>query len=74
MEPALWADALSSRTKGPNAYVYRNAGPSYKDSNLEQEAMILEDWWAGNTRLYRNQTGIRQDPTSYGSNTKTGQF
>ena len=79
MQLALLADALTSQIKGSNAYIYGNAGPPFKDFNLEQEASIVQDWWAGKTHPYGNQTGIKQDPNSPYSgyiifNIKTGQF
>ncbi len=52
MDLALLADALSNKiceiTKGPEApYMYGDAGPAYRDFNLEQQAQIISDWFAG---------------------------
>jgi hypothetical protein len=57
---ALLADALASKfceATGGNPYTYGPAGPSFGDFNLEQQAQIVSDWFAGgkdtNSPYYR---------------------
>ncbi|MFI1034253.1 hypothetical protein [Streptomyces sp. NPDC020951] len=50
MDLALLADALASKiceAGGGNPYTYGDAGPAYGDFNLEQQAQIVSDWFAG---------------------------
>lgn len=47
----LWlADAFTTQARGVAGgmpYKYGNAGPAYSDFNLEQQAQIVSDWFAG---------------------------
>jgi hypothetical protein len=64
---SLLADALASRIceiGGGNPYAYGPAGPEYSSFNLEQQAQIVSDWFAGVTRDGGNQTGVAKDVNS----------
>jgi hypothetical protein len=79
MPVSLLVKALLAQIQGSSAYVYGNAGQPYEKFNLEQQAMIVQDWWAGNTHPYCNQTGVKKDVKSpyYGyiiDNILTGQY
>ena len=68
MDVALLADALASKIcegGGGNPYAYGLAGPDYTDFNLEQQAQIVSDWYAGNSsEAGTNHTRIPKDVTS----------
>lgn len=70
MEISLIADALASRvcelTTGDRhaPYKYGVAGFNYLSLNLEQQAEIVSDWFAGNTPDGTNHTGIPKDEKS----------
>ena len=67
MDLALLADALASKVceaTGSSPYDYPPAGGRYGDFNLEQQAQIVSDWFAGKVRPGSNQTGIRKDENS----------
>lgn len=64
---ALLADALASRVCeaiGPDPYAYGHAGPDYTSFNLEQQAAIVGDWFAGTVPPGTNHTGIAKDENS----------
>jgi tetratricopeptide (TPR) repeat protein len=67
MDLALLADAFASKvceaTSG-NPYAYGPAGPDYSSFNLEQQAQIVSDWFAGAVPPGSNQTGIPKDINS----------
>lgn len=67
MDLALLADAFASKvceaTSG-NPYAYGPAGPDYSSFNLEQQAQIVSDWFAGAVPPGSNQTGIPKDVNS----------
>jgi uncharacterized protein with LGFP repeats len=63
----LLADALASKlceATGGDPYEYGLAGPAYSDFNLEQQAQIVSDWFAGAVGSGSNQTGIPKDEGS----------
>lgn len=72
MDLALLADALASKVceaqgsanaDDPNSpYHYDSAGPEFGSFNLEQQAEIISDWFAGRPRS--GQTGIPKDENS----------
>ena len=67
MDIALLADAFSSKiceATGGNPYTYEAAPLDYLQLNLEQQAQIVSDWYAGSTPDGSNQTGIPKDPDS----------
>lgn len=69
MDIVLLADALASKvceaSHGEHApYVYGLAGPAYSDYNLEQQAKIVSDWFAGNNPSGTNQTTKAKDINS----------
>jgi hypothetical protein len=70
MDIALLADALSSKVceaTGPSPYLYGVAGFDYARINLEQQAQVVSDWFAGfaqNPADTTNHTGIAKDPNS----------
>ncbi|PEK11720.1 hypothetical protein CN683_24590 [Bacillus toyonensis] len=76
MDLTLLADALASKiceVSGGNPYTYGAAGPDYGSFNLEQQAQIVSDWFAG------KQTGIEKDINSpyfryILNNIRTGQY
>lgn len=64
MDISLLADAFSSKVceaTGGNPYAYAHAGPEYASFNLEQQAQIVSDWFAGTVPPGTNQTGIAKD-------------
>jgi hypothetical protein len=64
MDVALLADAFASKVceaTGGDPYAYANAGPEYSSFNLEQQAQIVSDWFAGAVPTGSNQTGKKQD-------------
>lgn len=64
---ALLADAFASKVceaTGGNPYTYGLAGSAYSDFNLEQQAQIVSDWFAGSVPSGSNQTGIPKDVNS----------
>ena len=75
MELALLADALASKVceaGGGNPYTYGDAGAPYSDFNLEQQAQIVSDWFAG-------RKGAAMDTNSpffryVAQNIRTGQY
>jgi Repeat of unknown function (DUF346) len=67
LDLSLLADALSSKIcemTGGDPYRYGPAGPPYNTFNLEQQAMIVQDWWAGNKPAGTDQTGQPKDTSS----------
>ena len=67
MDIALLADAFASKVceaTGGNPYSYGNAGPDYSSFNLEQQAQIVSDWFAGAVPQGSNQTGVAKDVNS----------
>lgn len=67
MDLALLADAFASKVceaTGGNPYAYGPAGPAYAGFNLEQQAQIVSDWFAGSIPSGSNQTGIPKDTSS----------
>jgi hypothetical protein len=67
MDVSLLADALSSKlceATGANPYAYPEAGPEYTTFNLEQQAQIVSDWFAGKGREATDQTKVPKDPDS----------
>jgi hypothetical protein len=67
MDISLLADAFASKVceaTGGNPYTYGLAGPAYSDFNLEQQAQIISDWFAGSVPSGSNQTGKCKDPDS----------
>jgi hypothetical protein len=63
----LLADAFASKVceaTGNNPYTYGKAGPDYSSFNLEQQAQIVSDWFAGAVPSGSNQTGIQKDTNS----------
>jgi hypothetical protein len=67
MDVSLLADALSSKlceATGGNPYAYAEAGPEYTTFNLEQQAQIVSDWFAGKGREATDQTKMPKDPDS----------
>ena len=64
MDVALLADAFASKVceaTGGYPYRYSNAGPAYSSFNLEQQAQIVSDWFAGAVPPGSNQTGTPKD-------------
>ncbi len=82
MDLALLADAFASKiceANGDNPYTYGIAGSAYKDFNLEQQAEIVSDWFAGRRKPNTNQTGKPKDEESpyftyVLNNIRTGQY
>jgi hypothetical protein len=67
MDLALLADAFASKVceaTGGNPYAYGPAGPAYSDFNLEQQAQIVSDWFAGSVPSGSNQTRTPKDKNS----------
>lgn len=69
MDTVLLADALASKvceaSHGEHApYMYGLAGPAYSDFNLEQQAKIVSDWFAGNQPSGTNHTKKAKDINS----------
>ncbi len=67
MDIALLADAFASKVceaTGGNPYTYGLAGPDYSSFNLEQQAQIVSDWFAGAVPAGSNQTGVPKDINS----------
>jgi hypothetical protein len=67
MDVALLADAFASKVceaTGGNPYTYGPAGQAYSEFNLEQQAQIVSDWYAGYVPAGSNQTGIPKDMNS----------
>jgi hypothetical protein len=58
------AEALASVARGKTAYLYGLAGPAYSDFNIEQQAQIVSDWFAGSVPPGTNQTMIKKDTNS----------
>jgi hypothetical protein len=64
---SLLADAFASKVceaTGGNPYAYGPAGPDYSSFNLEQQAQIVSDWFAGAVPPGSNQTGVPKDINS----------
>jgi hypothetical protein len=83
MDVALLADAFASKIcegGGGDPYDYGMAGPDYTTFNLEQQAQIVSDWFAGNSsRRDTNHTGIPKDTNSpyfryISGNVRVGRF
>lgn len=67
MDLSLLADAFASKVceaTGSNPYAYGSAGAEYSSFNLEQQAQIVSDWFAGAVPPGSNQTGIAKDTSS----------
>ncbi len=67
MDLSLLADALASKVceaTGGNPYLYGQAGADYSTFNLEQQAQIVSDWFAGNARANTNQSSTPKDEAS----------
>ncbi|MFF3411640.1 LGFP repeat-containing protein [Streptomyces sp. NPDC002742] len=68
MELTLLADAFASKVceaTGDSPYVYGHAGPAYGDFNLEQQAQVVSDWFAGSkVPEGTNHTGTPKDVSS----------
>ncbi|HWU05139.1 MAG TPA: hypothetical protein VN520_01800 [Streptomyces sp.] len=67
MELSLLADAFASKVceaTGGNPYTYGPAGPAYGELNLEQQAQVVSDWFAGRAPAGTNQTGTARDVNS----------
>jgi predicted ABC-type ATPase len=67
MDLGLLADAFASKVceaTGGNPYKYGPAGPDYSTFNLEQQAQIVSDWFAGAQPSGSNQTGVPKDTNS----------
>ena len=67
MDLSLMADAFASKVceaAGGSPYQYGPAGPAYSSFNLEQQAQIVSDWFAGAVPSGTNQTGTPKDPNS----------
>ncbi len=63
----LLADAFASKiceATGGNPYAYGNAGPDYLSFNLEQQAQIVSDWFAGAVPAGSNQSKTPKDESS----------
>jgi hypothetical protein len=63
----LLADALASKVceaTGNSPYVYGPAGTDYSSYNLEQQAQIISDWFAGAVPTGSNQSSTPKDITS----------
>lgn len=82
MDLGLLADAFASKlceATGRSPYVYGPAGPQYSSFNLEQQAQIVSDWFAGVVPPGSNQTGAPKDINSpyfgyINSNVRVGRF
>jgi hypothetical protein len=67
---ALLADAFASKVceaTGTSPYLYGGAGFDYTNLNLEQQAQVVSDWFAGFAQRSddtTNHTGIPKDPNS----------
>lgn len=64
---SLLADALASKVceaTGNSPYVYGPAGTDYSSFNLEQQAQIVSDWFAGAVPNGSNQTRTPNDINS----------
>ncbi len=64
---SLIAEALSAKAcevTGKDPYVYAPAPLDYKGQNLEQQAQIVSDWYAGSVPPGTNQTGVPKDIAS----------
>ena len=69
MEVSLLADALGSKlceVAGDDPYLYGPAPLAYTELNLEQQAQIVSDWFAGKPRRNTgtNHTGVPMDINS----------
>jgi hypothetical protein len=67
MDLALLADALASKVceaTGGDPYLYGDASSDYSSFNLEQQAQIVSDWFAGAIQRGSNQTGTPKDVNS----------
>ncbi|MFE5243434.1 LGFP repeat-containing protein, partial [Streptomyces sp. NPDC056627] len=67
MELSLLADAFASKVceaTGGNPYTYGPAGQPYAELNLEQQAQVVSDWFAGRAPAGTNQTGVPADVNS----------
>jgi len=63
---SLFADALSNKlceAGGGNPYAYGTPDQDYTDLNYEQQAQIVQDWFAGKATIF-GQTGVGKDPNS----------
>jgi hypothetical protein len=63
----LLSDAFASKVceaTGGNPYAYGPAGADYSSFNLEQQAQIVSDWFAGGRPAGGNQTGTAKDVNS----------
>ena len=63
---SLMGEALSAKlceAAGADPYLYGSADQDYTELNLEQQAQIVQDWFAGNKTPF-GQTGIPKDRTS----------
>ncbi|HWU89045.1 MAG TPA: hypothetical protein VN253_17390 [Kofleriaceae bacterium] len=77
----LLADAFATKiceATGGHPYAYGLAGPDYSSFNLEQQAQIVSDWFAGATPPDSNQTSIPKDINSpyfrYINDVRNGRF
>jgi hypothetical protein len=68
MDLALLAEALANRVFklfGSDPYAYPVAGTkAFTELGLEQQAQLVEDWFAGYQRPGSNQTATPRDVTS----------
>ena len=60
----LFADSMVSKLEGNAAYLYGPPDEDYTQLNNEQQAQIVQDWFAGNQDKGFGQTGIPQDTNS----------
>ena len=64
---AFVARALAANSRGHSKDVYNYPGPTvdYGSLNIEQQAQIVEDWYAGGASIHGpGQTSISRDPAS----------
>jgi hypothetical protein len=64
MDVVLIADVLANVARGKSAYLYGPAGQDYLSFNLEQQAQIVSDWFAGSVLVGSNQTNVEMDINS----------
>ena len=67
MDLGLLADALASKVceaTGGDPYLYGAAGSDYTSLNLEPQAQIVSDWFAGAVQKDSNQTRVPKDLAS----------
>jgi hypothetical protein len=67
IDVGLLADALASKVceaTGGDPYEYGPADVDYRSLNLEQQAQIVSDWFAGAIPAGSNQTGVAKDVNS----------